>query len=39
MPADQKQAWRNAMRSVWDQFADDIGADMIEAATGANAGS
>jgi len=39
LTADQKQAWRDAMRPVWDQFADDIGADMIEAATSANAGS
>ncbi len=39
LTADQKQAWRDAMRPVWDQFADDIGADMIEAAASANAGS
>ena len=39
LTADQKQAWRAAMRPVWDQFADDIGADLINAATGLNTGS
>ncbi|MHA1567672.1 MAG: TRAP transporter substrate-binding protein [Alphaproteobacteria bacterium] len=39
LTADQKQAWRAAMRPVWDQFADDIGTDLIDAATGFNAGS
>ncbi len=39
LTADQKQAWRDALRPVWDQFADDVGADMIEAAASANAGS
>ena len=39
LTADQKQAWRAAMRPVWDQFADDIGADLINAATGFNTGS
>ncbi len=36
---DQKEAWRLAMRPVWDQFSDDIGAEMIEAALASNSGS
>ncbi len=36
---EQKDAWRQAMRPVWDQFADDIGTDVIEAAQGFNAGT
>lgn len=39
LTAEQKQAWRTALRPVWDQFADDIGDEMIDAATGFNAGS
>lgn len=33
---DQKEAWRKAMKPVWDKFADEIGADLIEAAQGYN---
>jgi C4-dicarboxylate-binding protein DctP len=32
----QRSAWVNAMKPVWDQFAGDIGADMIDAAQKAN---
>ena len=28
-------AWQEAMRPVWDQFSDDIGADLIDAAIAA----
>ena len=30
----QKEAWRKAMKPVWNQFADEIGADLIKAAQG-----
>jgi C4-dicarboxylate-binding protein DctP len=33
---EQKEAWRQAMKPVWDKFADEIGADLIEAAQGYN---
>jgi len=32
---DQLTLWQEAMRPVWDQFADDIGAERIAAASGA----
>ena len=32
LSAEQKTAWREAMKPVWGQFEDDIGADLIEAA-------
>jgi C4-dicarboxylate-binding protein DctP len=32
----QRSAWVNAMKPVWDKFAGDIGADMINAAQKAN---
>jgi C4-dicarboxylate-binding protein DctP len=37
LDADQRQAWVDAMKPVWDQFADDIGADIIEKAVSYNA--
>ena len=35
----QRQAWVDAMKPVWDQFAGDVGQDMIDAAQSFNAGS
>ncbi|MEO1688451.1 MAG: DctP family TRAP transporter solute-binding subunit [Pseudomonadota bacterium] len=35
---EQRQAWVEAMRPVWDQFEGDVGADMIAAAQEINAG-
>ena len=32
------QAWVDAMKPVWDQFADDVGQDNIDAAQAINAG-
>ena len=37
LSAEQRQAWVDAMKPVWDQFADDIGADVIEKAVSYNA--
>ena len=37
LDADQRQAWVDAMKPVWDQFADDIGSDVIEKAVSYNA--
>jgi C4-dicarboxylate-binding protein DctP len=37
LTAEQRQAWVDAMKPVWDQFADDIGADVIEKAVSYNA--
>ena len=37
LSAEQRQAWVDAMKPVWDQFADDIGADVIEKAMSYNA--
>ena len=34
--AEQRQAWVDAMRPVWDQFKDDIGQDLIDAALASN---
>jgi C4-dicarboxylate-binding protein DctP len=34
---EQRQAWVDAMKPVWDQFADDIGSDVIEKAVSYNA--
>ncbi|WP_106476301.1 TRAP transporter substrate-binding protein [Phytohalomonas tamaricis] len=34
---EQRADWREAMRPVWQQFEDEIGADLIEAAEQANA--
>ena len=36
LSAEQKEAWRKAMKPVWDKFADEIGADLIEAAQSFN---
>jgi len=33
---EQRQAWVDAMKPVWKKFEDDIGADLMEAATKAN---
>jgi len=37
LDAEQRQAWVDAMKPVWDQFADDIGTDVIEKAVSYNA--
>jgi C4-dicarboxylate-binding protein DctP len=36
---EERQAWVDAMKPVWEQFADDVGQDMIEAAQSFSAGS
>ena len=36
LTAEQRQAWVDAMRPVWDKFKDDIGQDLIDAALAAN---
>ena len=33
---EQRQAWVDAMKPVWDQFKDDIGQDLIDSALAAN---
>ena len=38
LDADQRQAWVDAMKPVWEQFAGDVGQDMIDAAQAINAG-
>lgn len=35
---EQRQAWVDAMKPVWDQFSDDVGQDKIDAAQAINAG-
>jgi len=35
---EQRQAWVDAMKPVWDQFAGDVGQDKIDAAQAINAG-
>ena len=35
---EQRQAWVDAMKPVWDQFRDDVGQDNIDAAQAINAG-
>ncbi|WP_050931805.1 DctP family TRAP transporter solute-binding subunit [Aestuariivita boseongensis] len=35
---EQRQAWVDAMKPVWDKFAGDVGQDMIDAAQSINAG-
>lgn len=37
LTAEQRAAWVEAMKPVWDQFADDIGEDLIAAAQSYNA--
>ncbi|QFT94386.1 C4-dicarboxylate-binding periplasmic protein precursor [Roseovarius sp. THAF9] len=39
LDADQRQAWVDAMRPVWDQFVEDVGQDNIDAAQSHNSGS
>jgi len=34
--AEQRAAWKNAMKPVWDKFADEIGHDLIKAAASIN---
>ena len=36
---EQRAAWVEAMQPVWDEFEDDIGAELIEAAQSAGGGS
>lgn len=36
LTSEQKQKWREAMKPVWNQFADQVGQDMIDAAQAAN---
>jgi C4-dicarboxylate-binding protein DctP len=36
---DERQAWVAAMKPVWEQFSDDVGQGMIDAAQSFNAGS
>ena len=36
LTAEQRQAWVDAMKPVWDKFKDDIGQDLIDAALSAN---
>ncbi len=36
LTAEQRQAWVDAMAPVWDQFKDDIGQDLIDAAVASN---
>lgn len=36
LDAAQRQAWVDAMKPVWEQFKDDIGQDLIDAALAAN---
>lgn len=36
LDAEQRQAWIDAMKPVWEQFADDIGPDLIEKAVSYN---
>ncbi|AVO36991.1 DctP family TRAP transporter solute-binding subunit [Pukyongiella litopenaei] len=38
LDADQRQAWVDTMKPVWDQFAGDVGQDKIDAAQSINAG-
>ena len=36
LPNRKRQAWVDAMAPVWDQFKDDIGQDLIDAAVASN---
>ena len=36
LTASERQAWVDVMKPVWDQFADDVGQDMIDAAQALN---
>ena len=39
LTAEQRQAWVDAMKPVWEQFSGDVGQDMIDAAQSFNTGS
>ena len=39
LTAEQREAWRQAMKPVWAKFEKDVGQDMIDAALAANSGS
>ncbi|MDJ0685344.1 MAG: DctP family TRAP transporter solute-binding subunit [Alphaproteobacteria bacterium] len=39
LSAEQRQEWVDAMKPVWDQFKDDIGQDLIDAAASYNSAS
>jgi C4-dicarboxylate-binding protein DctP len=39
LSAEQRQAWVDVMKPVWDEFAEQIGQENIDAATAANQGS
>ena len=39
LSAEEREAWKEAMKPVWEKFADDIGEDLIEAAQASNAAS
>ncbi|MFY0618741.1 MULTISPECIES: DctP family TRAP transporter solute-binding subunit [unclassified Shimia] len=39
LTADQRQAWVDAMKPVWEKFTDDVGQDNIDAAQAINAAS
>lgn len=37
LTAEQREAWVEAMKPVWDKFADDVGQENIDAAQAINA--
>jgi C4-dicarboxylate-binding protein DctP len=39
LDADQRAKWKAAMKPVWDQFRDQIGGDVVDAAMASNGGS
>ena len=39
LTAEERLAWVNAMKPVWEQFSDDVGQDMIDAAQSFNSGT
>ena len=39
LTAEERLAWVNAMKPVWEQFSDDVGQDMIDAAQSFNGGT
>ena len=39
LTSDERQAWVDAMKPVWEQFSDDVGQDMIDAAQAINESS
>ncbi|MCT4654468.1 MAG: C4-dicarboxylate ABC transporter, partial [Cohaesibacter sp.] len=36
LSAEERQAWVDVMKPVWDKFKDDIGQDLIDSALSAN---